>query len=202
LEGECAQSHATNRGCYHSRYVLLVFFANYCLLSSSLLCLLSDLHLQHQQSLHPSLPDPVGCGKLASRISSFQNKVKETLRWDEAQTRRRCISASDGQPAATRLHTLFFSTASSVVARCERRITMSCSQLRMVTSHVTFIDPLKRPQPRRGHILRPCPRVDGGNGSSLQFAVSLCFVDEGRIHCIVCFECFRISGGNCTDRRQ
>jgi hypothetical protein len=44
-------------------------------LSSSLLCLLSDLHLQHQRPLHPSLPGPVGCGKLASRISSFQIKL-------------------------------------------------------------------------------------------------------------------------------
>ena len=110
-------------------------------LSSSLLCLLSDLHLQHQRPLHPSLPGPVGCGKLASRISSFQVKVKETLCRDEAQTRRPCVSASDGQPAATILHTLFFSTTSSVVAPCERRITMSCSQLRMVTSHVTSVDP-------------------------------------------------------------
>ena len=55
-------------------------------LSSSLLWLLSDLHLQHQRPLHHSLPGPVGYGKLASRISSFQIKVMETLCRDEAQT--------------------------------------------------------------------------------------------------------------------
>jgi hypothetical protein len=124
------------------------------LLSSSLLCLLSDLHLRHQRSLNPSLPDPVGCGKLATRISSFRNKVKETLCQDEAQT-----MYFDGQPAATRLHSLFFRTASSVVARCERRITMSCSQLRMVTSHVTLMDPPETSPTKAGAYLEavsPC----------------------------------------------